>query len=81
MSEQAKNMRFDAESWQSILEAVMREMPHHGRGDGNAPGHGHAIPGIWDKDNGELAGKECAWCKTWSAARAAIESHNQPTNH
>lgn len=67
----------DAASWQSILEAVMREMPRRGREDGNAPGHAHFIPGIWDKDNGELAGKECAWCKTWNMARAAIEAYKK----
>lgn len=41
---------------------------------GNAPGHGHQIPGIWDSDNGDRAGTECAWCKKWNAARAALSA-------
>lgn len=56
--------------WQSVVAAVKREIPErftlHSRG--NAPGHGHSTPGVWDDDNGALAGKECAWCKAWSAA-------------
>lgn len=61
--------------WREILEAVVREMPQkHVRGDGNAPGHGHTKPGIWDDDNGALAGQPCAWCLTWNKATAAIAS-------
>jgi hypothetical protein len=36
----------------------------------HAPGHAHAVPGVWDDDNGELAGKRCAWCATWAKAKA-----------
>lgn len=54
-----------------ILEAVRREMDEDD--DGNAPGHGHRIPGIWDEDNGDLAGKPCAWCLTWAKFTALIE--------
>ncbi len=59
--------------WKSILEAVVREMQSrrvHGspKEKGNAPGHAHEIPGIWDSDNGDLAGHPCAWCTTWNAA-------------
>ena len=40
------------------------------REDGNAPGHAHEVPGVWDDDNGELAGKPCAWCAVWARAVA-----------
>ena len=59
-------------AWPDILAAVLREHPKRGREDGNAPGHGHAVPGIWDSDNGKLAGKPCAWCLTWNAALQAL---------
>ena len=57
----------------AILEAVRREMDDSD--DGNAPGHGHLIPGIWDEDNGDLAGKPCAWCLTWAKFTALIAAH------
>jgi hypothetical protein len=39
---------------------------------GNAPGHAHSLPGIWDSDNikSGLAGKPCAWCAVWNKAKA-----------
>jgi hypothetical protein len=55
----------------AILEAVRREMDEDD--DGNAPGHAHEIPGIWDSDNGAKAGKPCAWCLTWRKFTALIE--------
>ena len=59
--------------WPKLLEAVLRELPKKRPGnDGNAPGHCHSIPGIWDSDNGARAGTECAWCLAWNAATAAI---------
>lgn len=66
-------LKADAERFRSIVSAVVREHPHRRHLNGNAPGHGHSIPGVWDSDNGELAGTECAWCKTWNAAVAATE--------
>lgn len=50
---------------EGLLRTVVAEIPHRPTvmRKGNAPGHGHSVPGIWDSDNGELAGKECAWCK------------------
>lgn len=55
----------------SVMSAVTNEIP---RGEfiqpGNAPGHCHEIPGVWDQGNGDKAGKECGWCKVWNAAVA-----------
>lgn len=62
----------DKTEWKSLLEAVLREMPGDD-GDGNAPGHAHEVPGVWDSDNRpEIAGKPCAWCLAWNAAKAAL---------
>lgn len=56
-----------------IFAAVFREIEEqNGCDDGNAPGHGHEIPGIWDDDNGKLAGQPCAWCALWNRAKAMI---------
>lgn len=66
-------LRKDAERYRDIVAAVVREHPHRKSGGGNAPGHGHSVPGVWDSDNGALAGTECAWCKTWNEAIAALQ--------
>jgi len=57
--------------WRELLSAVMREMPGLVRGDGNAPGHAHDKPGVWNVGNAE-AGKPCAWCAAWNAAGKAL---------
>lgn len=55
---------------QGVLRAVFDELDD---GDGNAPGHGHEVPGVWDEDNGrELAGKPCEWCATWTLFRELV---------
>lgn len=43
------------------------------RNDGNAPGHCHNIPGVWDSDNGKKAGKQCSLCAAWNKAKQIIE--------
>src|SRR5574343_489196 len=52
----------------SVISAIAEEVPHRHWSRGNAPGHGHDVAGIWDDDNGALAGKECGWCKAWRSA-------------
>jgi len=47
------------------------EMNHE---SGNAPNHSHAVPGIWDSDNGHLAGKKCEWCALWNEAVADLSA-------
>lgn len=63
-------LRKDLRNWQEVVDAVKREAADRvtHTSHGNAPGHCHSISGVWDGDNGALAGKECAWCKTWNAA-------------
>lgn len=61
-----------------LMRGVVGEFPHrHKDSDGNGPGHGHRIPGVWDSDNGELAGKPCAWCSIWNAAKGIVERHEK----
>lgn len=40
-----------------------------------SPNHSHATPGIWDGDNGELAGKLCAECKLYDEARRLLSQN------
>ena len=58
------------EDLRAVISAIVDEVPHRSRlaFNGNAPGHAHQIPGVWDSDNGPLAGKECGWCKAWAKA-------------
>ncbi|WP_186098249.1 hypothetical protein [Burkholderia gladioli] len=70
-------MSDDAQFWRDLLAAVTREIydGEYGqpwRGTENAPGHAHDVPDVWDGDNGNKAGKPCAWCMTWNRARAAL---------
>jgi hypothetical protein len=62
------------------LRAVLREVAlAHGPDlrDGNAPGHCHRRPGVWDDGNGPgRAGRRCRWCRVWreACAAAGVES-------
>jgi hypothetical protein len=49
---------------------------------GNAPGHGHTVPGVWDIDrsNGEKGGKPCEWCAEWSAMKSAIKQWKEASD-
>lgn len=48
-------------------------IPQIGR---DVPGHSHRVPGVWDADNGPLAGKECQWCKSWNTALSLISEQD-----
>ncbi len=42
---------------------------------GNAPNHGHSVPGVWDASNGpDLGGKPCEWCAAWNRFVDAVEA-------
>jgi hypothetical protein len=73
--------RLSLGGWKALLAAVERELtrakhwgkyPERWQGTENAPGHSHSIKGIWDSDNGDIAGTECSWCLAWNAARKAL---------
>lgn len=68
------------EGFVDVMAAVFRELEHrHGDERGNAPRHSHTIPGVWDEDNGELAGKPCAWCALWNKGKEMIKAASTPT--
>ncbi|RUR26810.1 hypothetical protein ELY33_17025 [Vreelandella andesensis] len=61
-----------------VIAAVVSEIPHRDSRNGNAPGHSHSVPGVWDYDNGALAGKKCGWCAVWQEAEKIAESRGKP---
>lgn len=63
-----RGLRGEVEAFRSVMAAVVSEVPRGGDRKGNAPGHCHDIPGVWDQGNGDKSGKECGWCKVWNAA-------------
>ncbi|MDF2491061.1 MAG: hypothetical protein K0S77_3683 [Pseudomonas sp.] len=52
-----------------VLSALEEGKGRPGTG-GNAPGHCHAVPGVWDRGNGDRSGTACGWCRIWNAAQA-----------
>jgi len=60
----------------ALMAELLEQLGARDKGDGNAPGHCHCIPGVWDSDNGKLAGKPCAWCAVWNKAKATGLVHN-----
>ena len=60
-------LRLERDELLRLLRAVHAELD-----DDQAPGHHHDVPGIWDADNGPLAGKPCEWCRTWARIREVL---------
>lgn len=56
------------EEWRDMLAWLIGQ-----RGKG---AHCHKRPGIWDDDNGELAGKPCHQCAMYDRARWLLQSIN-----
>lgn len=57
-----------AEMYEAALKLWYEQQKDRVGRKGNGPGCGHSTPGIWDSDNGTLAGKECGECKLWAIA-------------
>jgi|GEM_PF-4140376 len=55
-----------------LLRGLVEIVGRKNRGRSGSPNHGHSIPGIWDSDNGDLAGKPCAECALYDLAVARI---------
>lgn len=71
--EQVETLTKQRDELLAVFGLVIGELEEIGdKGTGNAPGHGHEEPGIWDSDNGALAGKPCAWCATWNKAKQLV---------
>lgn len=63
-------LKAEVEKLRGVMACVVNEVPHHENRNGNAPGHCHSIPGVWDQSNGAKSGTECGWCKVWNTAVA-----------
>lgn len=75
---EARELQAENAELVNLMRRVVAEHPRRNhKNDGNGPGHGHRVPGVWDEDNGELAGKPCAWCSIWSAAKGIVERHDR----
>lgn len=72
----ARGLERETDKLRHLLSRLLEEESMHDRGDGNAPGHCHEVPGVWDRDNGKKAGKPCAWCALWAEAKATILTPN-----
>jgi uncharacterized protein (DUF849 family) len=62
MAEHARRAALD--EWRTLAREVVGQLKAGQNGD--APGHAHRRPGIWDEHNGERSGKPCAWCRAWA---------------
>lgn len=74
----------EADELAEIFGDILREaISERGMGwrprAGNAPGHGHETPGIWDDDNGPLAGQPCKWCATWKRGVDTLQARAKRT--
>lgn len=56
-----------------LLENLIELWDRKSNGRPGSPNHGHCVPGVWDSDNGYLAGKECAECAIYEEARRLIK--------
>jgi cell division protein FtsB len=70
-------LRAEVEKFREVMACVVNEASRQTSRNGNAPGHCHSIPGVWDRDNGAKAGTECGWCKVWNAA---LDMSKEPTS-
>lgn len=75
IGEEYTRMAQENEKLRNLLNELLAQEGMHDRDDGNAPGHCHEVPGVWDSDNGKKAGKPCAWCALWAEAKASILMH------
>lgn len=73
-----QNLKDENDKLRGLLIELLTQLGELDRGDGNAPGHAHEIPGVWDSAYGVPAGKPCAWCALWAEAKETILTHNAP---
>lgn len=64
-------LRMERDELLRLLRAVASELDD----DTQPPGHWHTVPGVWDADNGPLAGRPCEWCKTWNRVREVLAKY------
>lgn len=75
-SEVIDQLKAENEALRSLVLSALEEGKRRPGAGGNAPGHCHAVPGVWDRGNGERSGTACGWCRIWNAARAMVKEAN-----
>lgn len=67
------------DGWRELCAALVNLAEKKSRKSQGSPNHAHRIPGVWDDDNGELAGKQCAECAVYDRARAMLAAPSVPS--
>lgn len=67
---QLDRLKAENEALRTLVLSALEEGKGRPGTGGNAPGHCHAVPGVWDRGNGERSGTACGWCRIWNAAQA-----------
>lgn len=71
--EERDQLKAENEALRTLVLSALEEGKGRPGTGGNAPGHCHAVPGIWDRGNGERSGTTCGWCRIWNAAQAMVK--------
>lgn len=61
-----------------VLRRLVASVPTYSIVAGNAPGHDHKNPPLWDADNRDKAGTTCEWCAAFRAAQELVVATPQP---
>ncbi len=77
MRSEIEKLKADNESLRGLVLSALEEGNGRPGTGGNAPGHCHAVPGVWDRGNGERSGTACGWCRIWNAAQAMAKERGQ----
>ncbi|MNJ28177.1 hypothetical protein D3C77_227060 [compost metagenome] len=67
---QVEQLKAENDALRSLVLSALEEGKGRPGTGGNAPGHCHGVPGVWDRGNGDRSGTACGWCKIWNAAQA-----------
>lgn len=69
-------LKAENEALRNLVLSALEEGKGRPGAGGNAPGHCHAVPGVWDLGNGERSGTTCGWCRIWNAAQAMVKEQS-----
>lgn len=86
LASQSKTSEAEPDALLGVLRDLVFNAMHRGRKSPeeaglpeiglDAPGHSHRVAGVWDWDNGPLAGKQCQWCASWNKALSLIREND-----
>lgn len=69
-AQEMARLKAENEALRSLVLSALEEGNGRPGSGGNAPGHCHEVPGVWDRGNGDRSGTPCGWCRIWNAAQA-----------